>query len=732
MAEDVLKKRYYQPGEVDFDDVCKRVVYHVYPQDKSKRDACTELMKDMRFLPNSPTLMNSGTDIGQLSACFALGIEDNMVSIFDTLKNAALIFKSGGGVGINFSYLRPKGSSVGSTLGTSSGVISFMQVYNSMVETVKSGAVRRGAAIGILNIDHPEIEDFVTSKNVEGQLSNFNISVLITDQFMRAVELGDPWYLKFDGKVCKEIDARQLFGKIAESMWTRAEPGILYHDIINSENPLINVYGLIDTVNPCGEKTLVVMRNKESEYNSGGSSCNLGSLNLSKYVDKDGKFMFEIFKHDIKLAVQFLDSVIDVNKYPLESIEYITKDIREIGLGVMGYHDMLIKIGISYDSEQAYKFESELFSVLYMEAVKESEHLGGVYGSFPCCDKSSLTSPRRNSFVLAIAPTGTLSLLANCSSGIEPNFSYVYDRTTTSSGEKKKYREVHPLFESYMQSVHPNRYDAIVEHMMRFGTVQNCSYLNDDDKNLFKTAKDIHWKDHIKTQSIAQRWVDSSISKTINMSNSATVEDMKSAMVEGWKSGLKGFCVYREGSRSDVVLETNATKQIDEKKEPITIPREIDLKSIRMNSACGVLWVQTGFDKGSSKPVEVWVKAEKGGCEGNLNYIGRLISKMLQEGISHEVACRQGDKVFCSACVNNLKGEAEGYSCANLISKGIKEGIKKREDDITDTKPNQEGIENISLPFSVRVEDDICPDCGAKLIHTDGCKSCTCGYTRCR
>lgn len=722
IAEDVLRERYYQPGETCFEDICDRVVNHVFPQDKSMRNKCKDMMINFRFLPNSPTLMNSGTDIGQLSACFTLGIDDNMISIFDTLKNAALIFKSGGGVGINFSYLRPKGAPVGSTLGTSSGVLSFMEVFNSMVETVKSGAVRRGAAIGILNCDHPEIEDFIVSKNTEGKLSNFNISVMITDDFMKAVELGSPWYLKFDGRVYKEIDARGLYNKIAESMWTRAEPGILYFDAINKDNMLISKYGLIDSVNPCGEKTLVILRDKDSEFHNGGSSCNLGSLNLTAYVENN-QFYFYKFEKDVRTAVRFLDAVIDVNKYPLESIEYVTKDIREIGLGVMGYHDMLIMLGVPYDSEEAIKLERDIFKKLYESAKSESEILASEKGSYPACD---IETPRRNSFLIAIAPTGTLALLSNCSSGIEPNFSYVYDRTTTSSGEKKKYREVHPLFESYMKCAHPNRYDVIVEHMMKFGTIQDCSDLNEDDKRLFKTAKDIDWRDHIKVQSAAQKWVDSSISKTVNMPNEATVEDMRSAIMLGWNSGLKGFTVYREGSRNDVVLETNSTKKVDGKKDSaMLLPSIAEGKRIRMKSACGILWVNVIFN--GDKPVEVFVTTEGGGCNANTQFNSRMISKYLQEtNGDYETVCKQGDKVFCSACVKNKNGDAEGYSCAHLISEAIRTAVALKQSEMGQ-------LERVSRFKPAQVDDkNACPDCGAQLIHTDGCKTCTCGYTACK
>jgi ribonucleoside-diphosphate reductase alpha chain len=736
IIEHVLRERYYQPGESSLNDVFDRVTTAIYPQDRTMRTKFHEMMSDMRFLPNSPTLMNSGTEIGQLSACFSLGINDDMVSIFDTLKNAALIFKSGRGVGINFSYLRPKGASVGSTLGTSSGVLSFMQVYNSMVETVKSGAVRRGAAIGILNIDHPEIEDFIVSKNIEGQLSNFNISVMITDEFMKAVELGDPWYLKFEGKVYKEVDARELFNKIAKSMWTRAEPGILYYDAINKDNVLIDIYGPIDTCNPCGEKMLVVLRKALDawlkKYEGGGSSCNLGSLNLIKYV-KDGQFNFKKFETDVRLGVRILDQIIDVNKYPLEQIEYITKDIRELGLGVMGYHDMLIEMGIPYDSEDAYQFEEKLFGSMYRAAINESEKLGIEIGVFPSCSKSKLKdSPRRNSFVLSIAPTGTLSMIAQCSSGIEPNFSYVYNRSTWSSGEKKTFRVIHPLFEQHLKSLYnKTQIDRITNFMYENGSIQNCPDVIDLTKKLFKTAKDIHWKDHIFTQSVAQKWIDSSISKTINLSSDTTVDDMKNALTLAHKCGLKGFTVYREGSRNDVVLETNkVVTQLNPVEKLIKgangrilpkTPRSMMSITEKRRSNCGKLYITVAEVEGQAHTL--LIKNKGGGCSAMLQTVAELSAAMLRWKIPRWELVRILTGITCDACRGRT--DIDGKSCADIIGKVIKENFP--DEDIPNKhdgeSPKKTTVSQTAVP---------CPKCGKALVFAEGCRSCSeCDYTRC-
>lgn len=746
IAEDVLRERYLRPGDVDFEGICDRVVNHIFPQDRDMRVKSKEAMMDLRFLPNTPTLINSGTDIGQLNACFVLGIEDNMPSIFETLKNAALIFQSGGGVGINFSYLRPKGAPVGSTLGTSSGVLSFMQVYNSMVETVKSGAVRRGAAIGILNCSHPEIEEFVESKNTEGQLSNFNISVMITDSFMDAVKHDLCWDLKFDGVTYKTINARGLYNKISQSMWTRAEPGILYFDSIQKDNILHSVYGDIDTTNPCGEKPLIVERDSNSEYNCGGSSCTLGSLNLTKYPE-DGHFNFDRFERDINLAVEFLDNIIDINKYPLKSIEHVSKDVREIGLGVMGYHDMLIMMGIPYDSDKAYELESRVFETLYQTAVLKSEQLGKDKGYFPCCCDTEIV-PRRNSFLISVAPTGTLSLIAGVSSGIEPNFSYVYNRSTTSSGEKVTYREVHPLFDEYVKTNHPAYYDEIINYMFENGTLQGCPNFNNHAKELFKTAKDISWKDHVKTLATAQVWVDSSISKTINCPAETTKEEIGELIKYAWESGCKGLTIYREGSRENVVLETNATKKVEEKTPQshniIQLPKMRDSKTFDCKSACGDIRVTVTYYQDS--PIEVFVNAgDTGGCKANIEAIGRLASTAMRAGIPYEAIVDQLHKIDCPAC---KKGNSDGKSCADIIGKQLVTAAALKASEIGQLERSSRlpkdplfTIKNVNIPDGLTANDvirdmsvyrDVCPDCGAQLIHTDGCKSCTCGFTKCQ
>lgn len=686
IAEDVLKERYYQPGETCWDDVSLRVANYI-GNDEVTREEYYQAIAGLELIPNSPALMNSGTSNPQMSACFCIPIEDSIESIFDAVKYAAIIHKSGGGTGFNFSDIRAKGTEVKGTGHMASGPVSFMHVFNSATETIKQGGKRRGANLGALDVTHPDIKEFITCKNKEGELSNFNISVNITDEFMKNP---DP----------------EIWDLIVDGNWNNGEPGILFQDTAERDNKRSDL-GKLKYRNPCTEVCLLAWE-----------SCNLASINLMSCYD-DGEFNWCKFEDLVRLGVRFLNDMIDKNLYPLPQIEEATKKTRKIGLGVMGFADLLIALGMRYGDDESLKFVDDLFDDMRDVAECESESIGG-----------------NNAALLSIAPTGSISLFAGVSSGIEPNFGYVYNRSTWASGEKTTYREVHPMFEDYLTNHHITYTNDIIEHASKNGTLKGCPNMNAHMIPIFCTAKDISPMDHVRMQAVIQKHVDQAISKTINCPAETTKEEISDLIKFAWESGCKGLTIYREGSRSDVVLETNATKQIDDKKDHIEIPREIDLKSIRMNSACGVLWVKTGFLHNSSDPIEVWVNAEKGGCRGNLEFIGRLISKMLQEGINYEIACKQGDKVFCSACVNNLKGEAEGYSCANLISKGIKEGIKRREEEIkyTASEYAKDIIKAWGNPMKPNgfITPNTCPICGAQLIHTDGCVSCTCGYSRCR
>jgi ribonucleoside-diphosphate reductase alpha chain len=713
IAEDTLKARYYQPGETCWRDLSIRVSQFI-GNDEDSRTAYFEAINNLEIIPNSPALMNAGTETGgSLSACFAVPVYDSIEDIFDAVKACALIHKEGGGTGISLSRLRPKGSEVKGTGKVSSGPVSFMRVFNGATETIKQGGKRRGANLGSLDVHHQDIKEFITCKPTENDLKNFNISVIVDDAFMNNP---DP----------------EVWNLIVDGIWKNGEPGVLFKEARERDNKRPELGELSET-NPCGETALLPWE-----------SCNLASINLMKCI-VDGKFDYEKFYSLVRLGVRFLNDMIDVNRYPLPQIEEATKKTRKIGLGVMGFADVLIALGMRYGDDESLQFANDLFGNMRQVAEHESELIGG-----------------NNAALLSIAPTGSISIFAGVSSGIEPNFGYVYDRTTQASGEKVKYREIHPMFDKLLKESYPvGDYELLTDWMLEYGSIQETEEMPYQDKNLFVAAKDIKPTDHVRMQAVIQKHVDQAISKTINCPAETTKEEISNLIKFAWREGCKGLTIYREGSRSDVVLETNATKQIEEVKETetIEIPREVDIKSIRLNSACGILWVKTGFLHGSANPVEVWVDAEKGGCRGNLELIGRMISKYLQKtNGDYDTVCKQGDKVFCPACVNNVKGEAEGYSCANLISKGIKEGIKRREEDIGNGEDKTEFnsrlpdglknaiIEGVKTPLFTLDDNDrvassvdmlfnitnMCPNCGAQLIHIEGCKTCVCGYSRCK
>ncbi len=513
-----------------------------YNEDTNKtEEEFYQAMASLEFLPNSPTLMNAGCVLGQLSACFVLPIADSLVSIFETLKNTALIHQSGGGTGFSFSNIRPKGDMVRSTMGIASGPISFMRIFDCATEVIKQGGKRRGANIGILNVDHPDIVDFIRAKEKENELNNFNISVAVSDDFVnRAINnQGYDLINPRTQRAVKNINARDIFNMIVLNAWKTGDPGMIFIDEINRKNPTPNL-GKIESTNPCGEVPLLPYE-----------SCNLGSINLARMF-VDGNFSYEKLRNTIEIAVHFLDNVIDANKYPLPEIEKITRGNRKIGLGVMGFADCLIKMGIPYDSDEALKFADRLANFIQNEARRVSRLLGEKRGSFANIEKSIYknSQPMRNATVTSIAPTGTISMIADTSSGIEPLFSVGYLRNVLDT----TFVVVNPIFEEVAHKMGFYSPDLISE-IVRGGSLRKIKGIPDDVKRLFPIAHEIMPEIHLKMQAVFQKYVDNAVSKTINLPEDATLEQTRAAFLLAHRLKCKGITVYRYNSKRTQVLE---------------------------------------------------------------------------------------------------------------------------------------------------------------------------------
>ena len=669
-----------------------------------------EIMTRLEFLPNSPTLMNAGRELGQLSACFVLPIDDSMESIFETIKNTALIHKSGGGTGFSFSRIRPRNDIVQSTKGVSSGPISFMSVFDAATEAIKQGGTRRGANMAILCVDHPDILDFISAKMESDKINNFNLSVGLTDDFMRALKQGKDYPLinPRTKKTVNTLPAKDVFDKILRMAWKNGEPGIVFLDRINADNPTPHV-GEIESTNPCGEQPLLPYE-----------SCNLGSINLSKFVNAR-TIDYKRLKNVVQLAVRFLDNVIDVNKYPLPQIEETTKANRKIGLGVMGFADLLFQLEVPYNSEKAVKLAEDVMQFINTEAKKASEKLAQQRGSFPnfkgsVYDKKNGKSIR-NATRTTIAPTGTISIIAGCSSGIEPLFALSFVRNVM---DNDKLIEVHPYFERTARQ--QNFYDdKLMRIISEKGSIRGLSEVPKRIQDIFVTSHDISPEWHIRMQAAFQKHTDNAVSKTVNFPNSATIEDVRKVYMMAYDSGCKGVTIYRDGSRDEQVLTTGEksnegdTQQTSSRphKSPRKRPPILSGKSVSMETGCGTLYVTINEDEqGLFELFNTMGKA--GGCASSQSEaIGRLVSLCWRSGISPQEVAKQLVGISCHR--PHGFGQKKILSCADAIAKAINQHLNQQ----------NEGPR-------ITMTGGACPDCGGPMEHESGCAVChSCGFSEC-
>jgi len=684
-------------------------------------EAFYQLMTNLDFLPNSPTLMNAGHELGQLSACFVLPIEDSMESIFNAVKYTALIHKSGGGTGFSFSRLRPTSDRVGSTGGIASGPVSFMRAFDVTTDVIKQGGMRRGANMAILNVEHPDILKFITAKEDSEALTNFNLSVAVTDKFMKAVEKGADYNLvnPRTGEVSDNLNAKEVFEKIVDMAWRTGDPGIVFIDEINRHNPTPKL-GKIESTNPCGEQPLLPFE-----------SCNLGSINLSEMVaDTDGQpyIDYDKLSQTVKLAVRFLDDVIEVNQFPLPEITGMTKNSRKIGLGVMGFADMLIQLGIAYDTEQGLVMAEEIAHFISEEADRASIELAQERGVFPAFQESIYDIPDgprfRNASRTTIAPTGSLSIIANCSSGIEPLFALSYVRHIL---EGEEFIEVNPYFE---ESAKKGGFYSpeLMKQLAEGKRLKDIEEVPEDIKGIFVTAHDISPEWHVRMQAAFQKFTDSAVSKTVNFPHEATPDDIAKVYMLAYQENLKGITIYRDRSRDSQVLTIGeVVKKAEGKLAPRKRPKVTTGVTERVNTGCGYIYVTVNFDsRGISEVFSTLGKA--GGCAAaQLEAISRLTSLALRSGIDIDSIVKQLRGIRCPSIAWE-HGHAI-LSCSDAIASVLEKYI--REKAATNEKaanPNKSS----QNPEMVKSWAGQCPDCGGPLIYQEGCNIClACGFTKC-
>lgn len=704
-----------------------------------------DVMAKQEFLPNSPTLMNAGKPLGQLSACFVLPVGDSMEEIFDAVKNAALIHKSGGGTGFAFSRLRPAGSVVRSTGGVASGPVSFMKVFNAATEAVKQGGTRRGANMGILRVDHPDILEFIRCKQDDSQITNFNISVGLTEAFMKAVERNETYALREprNGTVVREIDAREVFDLIVDMAWRNGEPGIVFLDRLNRDN-VVPKQGEIESTNPCGEQPLLPYE-----------SCNLGSINLTRVLkEENGVFSvdYEVLGRVVDTAVHFLDNVIEVNKYPLKEIEERTLQTRKIGLGVMGFADMLFRLNIPYNSEEGIAQAEKVMRFIQARAHSASRRLAKTRGAFPLFSESTYANgePLRNATCTTIAPTGTISILCGASSGVEPLFALAFVRNVMD-------HDALPQVDEYFLAVAKREgfySEELVRRIAKEGTLAHIDEVPEHIKKVFVTAHDISPEYHIRMQAAFQKYTDNAVSKTVNFTSEATREDVATVYRLAFQLGCKGVTIYRDGSRNEQVLTVGAKKE-PEKTVPVLRPVRITPRprpevtrgiTEKVVIGCGNLYVTVNYD--DQGICEVFANLGRaGGCPSQSEATSRLVSTALRSGMDVDTIIEQLKGIRCHSTLRQkgTNGNIKVLSCPDAIgrvlekvAKLLREGeqvplLEQKQDAVT-AIPHGNEDEQFGPDMAHKKERPTspCPECEGAVEHEGGCMICrACGYSKC-
>ncbi len=674
-----------------------------------------DLMTSWRFLPNSPTLMNAGTKMGQLAACFVLPVGDSMEEIFDAVKYAALIHKSGGGTGFSFSRLRPHNARVGSTGGIASGPISFLKIFNTATEQVKQGGTRRGANMAILRVDHPDILLFIKAKEREGELNNFNLSVGLTEKFMLAVEKDEDYDLiaPHNNKVIETLSARTVYSLLVQKAWESGDPGIIFLDRINRDNPT-PALGEIESTNPCGEQPLLPYE-----------ACNLGSINLGKFclhkVEDRTKLCeginWDSLRETVHLSVRFLDNVIDASKYPLKQIDEMVKTNRKIGLGVMGWADLLYQLGVPYRSQEAVDLAEKLMLFVRDEARSASKKLAAKRGPFPSYpdstfDKKNL-GPYRHATTTTIAPTGTLSIIAGCSSGVEPLFALSFVRNVM---DNDKLTETNEFFEQALMDAAAYS-PKLMEEVAKTGSVRHMDIVPDEIKSIFVTAMDIEPIWHLKMQAAFQKSTDNAVSKTVNLPAEATQEEIWDIYWKAYELGCKGVTVYRDGCKQSQVLCTGEGEKKASKAESVVKDRPDVVYGFTQKVATGLGDLYLTINEVDGRPFEVFATIGKSGASimAKAEAIGRLVSLALRSGVEVPEIVAQ---------LKGICGEHPKFQ-KKFLCKSIPDAISW----VLESRYMQ-GEHVAGNPGSL--SKPICPDCGETIVLEEGCEKChSCGWTKC-